>query len=381
MVTSHASPWLRSVGWDAVWLQSSLWLIPLIIAISCVPPAAEVLVVIAVFLLWLPHRFATTFNAWCCPAYRELLVTQRLRFVVLPAAVLLATFAFVFAPPPLVPWSSAARVQLLATLFLAYNSWHFAMQHFGMLSIYRQRAGQRASLHQRRWERGFCLAVGLVAILVAQIGHGAEVVASSAIGSYVTPSAVAAWFDPLRLVVPVLVLCLWGVFAAIEWRQSPPSWPRQLYVAGMSLQAMLAYWLPAPEFFLLWGTQHWLVSIGLAGHMARQDDTAVPTGSRWYQTWHVVTSGFLWTVLALTLLTIGLVPFFELSVHPENAGRLPVLGPLIVYLLSNAFWAKFFIALNFGTVYVHFVMDRAVFRFSDPATRQVTGRLLFGTRP
>lgn len=379
-MTSRASSWLQSAGWDAVWLQSALWLAPAIVALSFVPPAAEVLVVVAVFLLWLPHRFATTFNAWCCPAYRELLTTQRVRFVILPAAVLLATFAFVFAPPSMVPWTSAERVQILATLFLGYNAWHFAMQHFGILSIYRQRAGQKATPRERQLERGFCLAVGLVAILLAQIGHGAEVVASSVVGSYLTPATVARWFEPLRSVVPLLVLCLWGMFAFVEQRRSPSSLPRQLYAAGMSLQAVLAYWLPAPEFFLLWGTQHWLVSIGLAGHMALQDETPVPAGSQWYRRWHVITSGFLWTVLALTLLTVGLVPFFELSVHPENAGKLPVLGPLVVYFLSNAFWAKLFIALNFGTVYVHFVMDRAVFRFSDPATRAVTGRLLFGAR-
>jgi hypothetical protein len=30
--------------------------------------------------------------------------------------------------------------------------------------------------------------------------------------------------------------------------------------------------------------------------------------------------------------------------------------------------------------YVHFVMDRAIFRFSDPAVRQVSVPLIFGRR-
>ena len=123
--------------------------------------------------------------------------------------------------------------------------------------------------------------------------------------------------------------------------------------------------------------QHWLVSVGLAGHMAERDHGAIDRRNQWYRSWRRVSSGFGTTVLTLTLTTLVLVPFFDLSVHPENSDLLPIIGPMIVYLLSNAFWAKLFIALNFGTVFVHFAMDRAVFRFSDPATREVTGRLLF----
>ena len=36
--------------------------------------------------------------------------------------------------------------------------------------------------------------------------------------------------------------------------------------------------------------------------------------------------------------------------------------------------------LNFATVYVHFFMNRAVFRFSHPEVRKVTGKLLFARR-
>jgi hypothetical protein len=35
------------------------------------------------------------------------------------------------------------------------------------------------------------------------------------------------------------------------------------------------------------------------------------------------------------------------------------------------------IGLNFGSVFCHFLYDRAVFRFSHPATRAASGKLLF----
>ncbi len=372
-----ASPWLHSRVTDLFWMHSGLWLPLLLLALLPFPGVTQGLLLAAVFLLWLPHRFATTFNAFCTPAYHRLLNEQRLRFLWIPAGLVGATFLFVFAPSAAVPLDLPTRVHLLATLFFLYNSWHFAMQHYGVLSIYRQRSGQPPGGWLKRFEKQYCLAVGMVAVVIAQIGHGAEVVRDSLL--YETfPREQSLWlWELLRYVVPVITIALTTVFLIGELRMPQRSIPKILYVSAVAIQSVLAYWIDAASFVLLWGVQHWLVSIALTAHMAENDRTEIPAASGWYGFWRGIAGSYWPTVVVLTVGSVALVPLFDLTVHPHNAAKLPLIAAVCEPLLANTAVNRLFLALNFATVYVHFAMDQAVFRFSDPAVRKVTGTLLF----
>ena len=145
--------WLRSPAWDGFWIQSGLWLLIPVLGLADLPNAAQWLLIVAVLLLWLPHRFATAYNAFCTPAYQHLIRVQWIRFCAAPIAIFAATFLFVFGPESVVPWDLIARVQILATIFFLYNSYHFAAQHFGVLSIYRIRASQPQDPSRKRLEK------------------------------------------------------------------------------------------------------------------------------------------------------------------------------------------------------------------------------------
>lgn len=369
--------WLRSAAWDGVWMLSGIWLLAPLAMFSSTPSALQSLLIVATLILWLSHRFATTYNAFCTPAYRHLVREQRTRFLLWPLMMTLATFGFVFAPHGLVALDRWGKIQVLGTVFFLYNSYHFGIQHYGVLSIYRIRASQGHTGWLKRYERFFAIAVGTVLVAIAQICHGAEVVQDSIIYDIVPREAFMSAFGILRVVVPVVVLILAVVFYVGEFRSKPASLPKILYVAGLTLQGALAYFLDPLSFLILWGVQHWLVSVALGARMAQNDTSEVPMDSRWYRFWNRFNKGFWPTVFVLCLASMTLTPLFQFAVHPEKLVKEAGSFSFLSSMLANAALSNLFMAMNFVSVYVHFVMDRAIFRFSDPAVRKISVPLLF----
>jgi hypothetical protein len=129
-------------------------------------------------------------------------------------------------------------------------------------------------------------------------------------------------------------------------------------------------------FLILWGAQHYLVSIALAGVMASNNQAPIPRGSVWYGWWEPWTRSFGRTVLVLILASVVLTPILMSPFHPE---WLPGIFAAFKRLLANPAWVKLLIAINYSSLFIHFLFDRAVFRFSQPAVRAVSAPLVFGS--
>jgi hypothetical protein len=288
----------------------------------------------------------------------------------------LLTFAFVFAPSNLIQLDTWGKIQILGTIFFLYNSYHFGVQHYGVLSIYRIRAGQTHAGWLKGYERFFCIAVGAVLVAIAQICQGAQVVNDSLIYNFVPREFFLKTFEILRVIVPAIVVIMSIIFYVGEFNNKPVSRPKLLYVFGLMLQGVLAYFLDPVSFLILWGVQHWLVSVALGAHMAQNDTSEVPKGSQWYGFWNRFNKGFWPTVFVLCLWSVLLAPLFELAIHPE---RMTTNNFLAIFssVLASTILVKLFISLNFISVYIHFIMDRAIFRFSDPGVRKISVPLLF----
>lgn len=368
-------PWLRSPVWDGFWLLSGLWLLIPVLLSPVFTEADQWILVSAVYVLWLPHRFATAFNAYCLPAYRNLIHVQWERFFVLPASIFAATFVFVFLPERLLPVSLTMRVQVLATIFFIYNSYHFGVQHFGVLSIYRIRAAQPQDLQAKAHERAYCLLVGGLLVCVAQILAGAEIVRDSLMYKAVpleglhSAMTIARW-----IAVPAIMLMTLALLVA-ETHNPCRSWPKLFYIISIGAQGVLAYVLSPPTFLMLWGVQHWLVSVALTALISENDQPIQAATSAWYRFWGLFSGRFWPAVLVLFVTTIVLVPLFELSLHTARP-RTGYLQQVAAILAERPGLVRTLLWLNFATVYLHFVMDRAVFRFSHPEVRKVTGALL-----
>ena len=146
--------WIKSPGWDFLWVLNALWFAPLVLLLAWGHDDVRASPVDGLFFvltvpLWLGHRFSSAWLAYATPAYRPLLATQRVRFVVAPVAIAVACFAVPLTPGRVLPMPLVERVVWLAALDFLLVSYHFAAQHFGVLSLYRVRAGRAAETATR----------------------------------------------------------------------------------------------------------------------------------------------------------------------------------------------------------------------------------------
>ena len=177
-VAPAPSPWVRGPAWDGFWMLSALWLVPIAAWLSHGYSKPEdgpldLLYFGLTALFWIGHRLSSTYLAYCTEAYRPLLRTQPVRFVVLPLLVTAACFAVFLPPDTALPWSREARLVALAILDYVFVTYHFAAQHFGALSLYRARVGRGAGARTRTMDRLFALGVGGVLVFLADVLAGA----------------------------------------------------------------------------------------------------------------------------------------------------------------------------------------------------------------
>lgn len=364
--------WVKSAAWDGAFLLSGLWLAPVAWLLARgAPRVDESPAAFAYFLLaiplWIGHRLSSSFLAYCTVGYRPLLATQRARFVVAPIFTAVLVFAFLLPPDAALPWTRVERVALLVVADYALNTWHFAAQHFGVLSLYRTRAGRAADRATRAADRLFALVVGGGAVLAAEIVAGAAFLPAAWTAVPVVEAARAA----VRVVGTALV-----VGGAIASAVRAPSVPRTLYVGNVAVMVLAAYWLDPFLFLFVWTVQHWTAASGLASLAAHGD--ADPGASRWYRFWRAVAVRPAGTLLALAGMSALLFPLFDVEASGVAGRDVGAAATAIGGAISTSTWAPFLVALGFASAFLHYQLDRAVFRFSHPEVRQAAERLLRG---
>jgi hypothetical protein len=370
--------WIKSPAWDLVWVLNALWLAPLVLLLDHAhgharySPVDWLFFVLAV-PLWFGHRVSSAWLAYTTPAYRPLLTTQRLRFVAVPLAIALACFAVLLAPDSVLPMPVDQRVLCLAVLDYLLVSHHFAAQHFGLLSLYRGRAGRASDPIARRLDRWFALVVG----------GGFVVLANALAGSIAFQDR---WIDPLlgqalsdTVVQAVshgsmaLVLGFTALMLTVELRSPRPSLPRLAYIAGVCAIVVLGFLHPF-LFILLWSVQHWSAAMGLASLAAQGGPQE--TGAHWQRLLAPVNRHGWSVLLVLAVLSALLLPLLEVEAVSDDyvyADRL--FGEAALWLRTSPF-VPALLAFGFATGFIHYALDRAAFRFSCPEVRQAARGLL-----
>src|SRR5258705_5671466 len=169
---------VRGPGWDGFWMLSALWLAPIVLLLvhGYSDPESSPLDLLyfgLTALFWIGHRLSSSYLAYCTEAYRPLLRSQPVRFVVLPLLVIVCCFAVFLPSDSALPWSRAERLVVMAIIDYVFVTYHFATQHFGALSLYRTRVGRSACTTTRRMDRLFALCVGGALVFLADILAGA----------------------------------------------------------------------------------------------------------------------------------------------------------------------------------------------------------------
>lgn len=377
---STPTRWIKSPAWDLVWILNALWLAPLVLLLARGHDDVRASPVDWLFFaltvpLWFGHRVSSAWLAYATPAYRPLLATQRLRFVVAPLAIAAACFAVLLPPESVLPMPLTERVLWLAVLNYLLVSYHFAAQHFGLLSLYRARAGRTADAITRRLDRWFALVVG----------GGFVVLAEALAGSIAFQER---WIDPLLGAIGAdlfvrtlhdggiaLVVILTALMLGVELRSQRPSLPRVAYVLGVSAMVLFAFLARDPFLFIvLWSVQHWSAAMGLASLAASGGDQA--PGAHWQRMLAPINRRGWAVLLVLALVSALLLPVMEVeAVADEYVYADRIFGDAAWWLRSSPF-VPALLALGFATGFIHYLLDRAAFRFSSPEVRQAARGLL-----
>lgn len=373
-VRKCSSTWVRGPVWDGFWMLNALWLAPIVILLAhgySNPESSplDLLYFGLTALFWIGHRLSSTYLAYCTEAYRPLLRAQPIRFVVLPLLITAGCFALFLPADSVLPWTREERLIGLAIMDYACVTYHFAAQHFGALSLYRSRAERASWIYARRLDRFFALIVGGVLVFVADILAGAVAYQDQWIDRWLFPAWIVSAQNGIRggAIVALFIATAAMLFAearALRW-----SLPRVLYIIGIAVMVGIALCPRSLFLFLvIWTSQHWILATGLASQTPSAESAPMTGIVR--RSLHRLNVRPWAVVLFLMLLSLVLLPLFEVEANRETGTYYGdrIFGAFATQLRTST-WVPALLALGFATGFIHYLLDRSVYRMSDPQVR------------
>jgi hypothetical protein len=376
-----SSLWVRGPLWDGFWMLSALWLAPIILWLShgySNPETSplDVLYFGLTALFWIGHRLSSTYLAYCTEAYRPLLRAQPVRFVVMPIAITVACFAIFLPGDSALPWTRGERLIGLAIVDYAWVTYHFASQHFGALSLYRARADRGRCIQTRRLDRFFALTVGGVLVFVADILAGSVAYQAQWIDRWSFAAWIVSAQDGIRSGGMLALFIATAAMLFAELRTPRWSLPRVLYIVGIAVMVGLALRPRSLFLFLvIWTSQHWILATGLASQTTRAEPTPTNGGVRGIL--HRLNIRPWAVVLFFMAVSVVLLPLFEVEANRETGTYYGdrIFGAIATQLRTSS-WVPALVALGFATGFIHYLLDRSVYRMSDPQVRTAASGLL-----
>jgi hypothetical protein len=362
-------------------MLSALWLAPLALWLAGNHSASESGPLDALYfaitaLFWIGHRLGSAWLAYSTEAYRPLLRAAPVRFLYIPFLVSAACFAVLLPSDAALPFTRVERFTALAILDYAASTYHFGAQHFGALSLYRTRAGHSANSGMRRRDRLFALGVGGGLVFLADALAGTAAYQKVWLDSWM-PAGVTSIMEPIRSGA-LLVLCISTVVMLLAELRAPcRSPPRILYILGLAVMVAIALQPRSLFLFLvIWTSQHWIMASGLISRVPRAEPFS--TGGYVRRALHALNSRG-WAIIVLVMLvSILLLPLFEVEANWPDGNSYygdRIFGQFAVALRTSSF-VPALLALGFASGFVHYLLDRNVFRLSDPQVRLAARGLL-----
>ena len=376
-VAVNSNSWVRTPAWDIFWFHSGIWLTLLMLLVNSLP-VQEMFYAAAVFLFWISHRFSSFYLAWGTRAYRPLCRKQLNRFVILPVLLGLAVFAVLFIPEDMLPVPLPERILCLLLIDFAWGVHHFAAQHYGILRLYHHRWNPESVPSAKKQDRIFCWGVGGALVIIAELLHGTSYLQEKQILTMLLPNWGLEEISLLQRFGTLFVIGITIFMIRNAWLQDS-GLPRIMYILGVGLMVVAAFQLDPFQFLMLWTLQHWMVALGLAAHMGGND---VHQGYK-NRTVFVKKSSekpFLkpWLVLLfLCAFSVIMTPIFEIEAVSVGGRYSEQFFPAFMGWLQNSEWYTFLVGIGLASGFLHYWMDRSVYRFSDLETRKSAQQLLF----
>jgi hypothetical protein len=366
--------WVSSARWDLFWMFSALWGSALCFAAVAFLGSRQTRALLSLgAVLAVCHSWSTTYVVISSPVLREARQRNRVKFTVVPIAVVVGSLALGYAIgatgglPHQFPLTGEQWLWVLyLALFWIGHFWHFGNQDFGVLSIYRAKAGQTA-LRARRIDKAYAVAMMFVIQPCVYLKSLAFSPLGEAVFSFapVPPAWVAiaaAWAAATAVGLTVGVI-------AHELFQPHPSLPKVLYYLVMLSHPLLVYSLDWLAFFYLvaYFWSHWLVAIGLVGRIHTNFRRAAGASPGRALLQHAIRLS-PWVIVAwLFYRNYQTFSLFSGSEYKQILGAVSPEWAGVVGLIMGAFLAE---------QLLHYYCDRCLFRFRDPDVRRAVAPLL-----
>lgn len=367
LLISSTRNYVRSKLWDSFWFQSAYWIFPLFFLIFAIggENGFKTYAAIVFIATRLSHIYFSMYLCLAHPAYQEVKQQSKLRFYIIPAAIVAVFTLFFITPDWLIPADPALRLKIYVFVTFPYVYYHYALQHYGILSMYRGRAGQIASSGQLWFEKAYCHITTSLVISALTLKNFYDV----KLGSFSFGTLFMVEKIDWNMVAWLVLIPLTIIFIYRELRLSNPSLPKLFYAVSMSLMSVV---LTLDSFFLSWmllDMQHTLAIFGLGGHILANYETEVkkvdPQKALIKQ----------YSILVLVSAVCAVIHYYFNANGVQNKEYGALFGNILPQAQPGQlqlFFYGFFIALGI----VHYYYDRLAFRFSDPKIGPVARRLL-----
>jgi hypothetical protein len=337
--------WIRGPWWDGCWILSGL-LLAAAVSILALWVAPFWLLAVPLVILQTGHTLSPIALAWSHRGFRARMLRRPWKFVAAPAAILgAATLAgyvsgWLWQTPTFDPVTLKIDVDsywnplfTLGMIYVYWNIYHFGKQNFGVLSIYRRKAGAYGAA-QRRLDLAYSCLTAWAVMAIPTVHVAANYLRVGFLGYY----PVLATY--LTVAAIAMFIMLWR-----EWCATRLCVARVILIItnGIGMGTAMFWWLGGIGIVSM---NHWLVAIGLAGHAS---------GLR--------RPGYF----ALTVIAVGIILFCALF-------------PEVRHLDVPRQVAATAIAFRLALGIIHFLYDRWVWKFGDPQVRATIGRDLLRQR-
>ena len=366
--------WIQGLGWDLFWIFPGIWLFPLVLFLDDLDPIYAV----GVFLFWIGHRVSSLYLGWFSPSFRPLLHDQRQRFIFIPLGVLLLTGFWLLLPESLLPLPFSLRILSLAMLDYFWGIYHFAAQHFGMLRLYRHLAPGSEDVFEKNRDRWYCLGAAGGLVIFAEVLHGTAILQEDWTGPILTSEVFGGQQQQLLQFGLIFSLCWFLLMLQREFR-SGGSLPRLLYLLQMGVMVGAAFVLDPFRFLVLWTLQHWMSAVGLVSFLGGNDISSRQTGGSSHSRILHIRSR-VGVLILLCLVSILMTPMMEIEALSADSAYSAKWWPGWWEWIQLQSWLPLVMVIGFSSGFIHYLMDRAVYRFSDPQTRSVLTKLLYHER-
>lgn len=251
------SNWLRSASWDSLWIMSGLWLVPLG-ALFYNSPYSETF--FYVLLLATPiigglHSFLPLIATFSSPGFAERMRPQKSRIIKMSAAVIVVSFALSVAGGMM---NRPEMWLILGYGYLLWNTWHFAAQNFGVLSLYRS-TNEQNSVLERKIDKFYCVTMGCVIMPIVWFCVEARW------GPFLKMFPTWIPVQALSIATVAVASAMTVAYIVYELRKENRSYQKIAYVLSIGIQPFAAVWAYYPLHFLAYSIPHWMVEIGITG--------------------------------------------------------------------------------------------------------------------